>query len=78
MDYISKETARRIIDSGRTKEQMLDMLENTPSVQSTVLEDISEDLEMRLNVYDRSYVDMGYKDGLEYALDLINKHSGKE
>ena len=78
MDYISKETARRIIDSGRTKEQMLDMLENTPSVQSTVLEDIREDLEMRLNVYDRSYVDMGYKDGLEYALDLINKHSGKE
>ena len=39
-DCISRETARRIIDSGRTKEQMLDMIANTPSVQFTVLDDI--------------------------------------
>ena len=32
MDLIERETARRIIDSPRTKEQMLIMLESVPSV----------------------------------------------
>lgn len=45
IDCISREIVRRIIDSGRTKEQMLDMLANTPSVQPKVLEDIKVEIQ---------------------------------
>lgn len=33
LDAISREMARRIIDSGRTREQMLAMLEAAPNIE---------------------------------------------
>ena len=74
MDYISKETARRIIDSGRTKEQMLDMLENTPSVQPKVIEDIKAEIRS-LSDLDTDYDRVWICD----VIQIIDKHiSGKE
>ena len=78
-ECISRETARRIIDSNRTKEQMLDMLENTPSVQPvSVLEDIKS--EIKRNILDEPVkgttgLEMAQFDSaLMLTLDIIDKH----
>ena len=48
MDYISREVARRLIDSPRSKEQMLSMLKDIPSAdvidKSLVIKTLREEL----------------------------------
>ena len=70
-DLVSREVVRRIIDSPRTQGQMLDMLASIPSAELQMIEDIKAEIQ---NVY---FFHPSYR-GLEMALDVIDKHLGKE
>ena len=71
-DCISRETARRIVDSGRTRQQMIDMILATPSVkpQEPVLDNIKAEIR-EFVVVSIADVDVISKNDV---LDIIDKH----
>ena len=76
-DLVSREVVRRIIDSPRTQEQMLDMLASIPSAELSVIEDIKAEINSAYVKVENDY-DHGRNYGLYMAMQIINKHLGKE
>ena len=76
-DLVSREVVRRIIDSPRTQGQMLDMLNSIPSAELSVIEDIKAEINSGYVKVENDY-DHGRNYGLYMAMQIINKHLGKE
>ena len=77
-DYIRKDTARRIIDSPRNREQMLAILEDTPS-EDVQPEARPIDYQDCSNAMLKMWMDNVVTDG-EYnrIMDKLNAHWGKK